>query len=117
MKKGWHIIKTEGQVTVSRRLPARFDVSATTELAGGNPVRLATQIRQDMWRAVQGLRGFSPVVQVTDVDGKFQVEAGGELMGRVPSNLSAEIAAVLEDPAKRARWLKCAGYQRFKGSV
>lgn len=117
MAKGWNITKNEGQVTVSRQLPARFDVSATTQLAGGNTVRLATQIRQDLWRALQNLRGFSPVVQITPVDGQLNVQAGGRVMGKVTANLEAEIAAVLENPRNRARWLKCAQYQRSKGSV
>ena len=117
MAKGWHIIKDEGQVTVSRRLPARFDVSASTHLAGGNATRLAMQIRQDLWRALQHLRGFSPVVQITQSEGGLSVQAGGQLLGKVTPNLEAEIASVLENPEKRKRWLKCAGYQRFKGTV
>ena len=52
MKKGWYITNDEGQVTVSRQLPARFDVSANTQLAGGSAVRIAMQVRQDMWRAL-----------------------------------------------------------------
>ena len=117
MAKGWHITRNEGQVTVSRQLPARFDVAATTQLAGGNAVRLATQIRQDLWRALQNVRGFSPVVQITAVDGQLNVQAGGRVMGKVTSKLEAEIAAVLENPKNRARWLKCAQYQRSRGSV
>ena len=117
MAKGWHITKVEGQVTVSRQLPARFDVVAHTQLAGGNAVRLAMQIRQDLWRALRNVRGFSPVVQITPIDGHLNVQAGGRVMGKVTSNLKAEIAAVLESPENRTRWLKCAGYQRLKGSV
>jgi hypothetical protein len=117
MTKGWHITKKDGQVTVSRQLPARFDVAATTQLAGGNAVRLATQIRQDLWRALQNLRGFSPVVQITPVDGVLNVQAGGRVMGKVTANLQAEILAVLENPKNRSRWQKCAQYQRSKGSV
>lgn len=117
MAKGWHITKKDGQVTVSRQLPARFDVVAQTQLAGGNAVRIATQIRQDLWRALQGVRGFSPVVQITAVDGQLNVQAGGRVMGKVTANLKAEISAVLDKPKNRARWLKCAQYQRSKGSV
>ncbi len=117
MAKGWHITKGDGQVTVSRQLPARFDVAATTQLEGGNSVRLATQIRQDLWRALQNLRGFSPVVQITTVEGGVHVEAGGQLLGKVAPNIEVRIASVLENPDNRRRWLKCAGYQRFKGSV
>jgi len=38
-------------------------------------------------------------------------------MGNVASTLEADIQTVLENPKNRARWLKCAGYQRFKGAV
>ena len=117
MAKGWHITKIEGQVTVSRQLPARFDVAASTQLAGGNAVRLAMQIRQDLWRSLQSLRGFSPVVQITPVDGQLSVQAGGRVMGKVTANLQTEIVAVLENPKNRARWLKCAQYQRPRGSA
>lgn len=118
MGKGWHITKDAGQVTVSRQLPARFDVSASTQLPGGDAARLAMQIRQDLWRDLQRLRGFSPVVQITNhADGHLNVQAGGRLMGRVSANLEVEILTVLEDPKNRARWLKCAGFNRFKGAV
>ena len=110
-------MKDEGQVTVSRQLPARFDVSANTQLAGGNALRIAMQVRQDMWRALQGLRGFSPVVQVTPVNGALNIEAGGRVMGNVASTLEVDIQSVLENPKNRVRWLKCAGYQRFKDDV
>jgi len=116
MKRNWHIEKAEGQVTVSRQLPARFDVRVSTYLAGGDKLRLATQIRQDMWRAVQSLRGFSPVVQVAQSDDGLLVTAGGRVMGKVTAHLEGLIAGVLEDPKNRARWLKCAGYPKNGGA-
>jgi hypothetical protein len=39
------------------------------------------------------------------------------VMGNIAAGLEADIAAVLENNKNRARWLKCAGYQRFEGSV
>ena len=117
MKKGWHIHKENGQVTLCRQLPARFDVSAQTRLAGGDAVRLAMQIRQDMWRALQNLRGFSPVVQIAPVDGHLEVRAGGRIMGQAAANVEARILTVLQDPDNRARWLKCAGFHRIGTSV
>lgn len=117
MKKGWHIDKEQGQVTVCRHLPARFDVSAQTQLAGGDALRLAMQIRQDMWRALRNLRGFSPVVQITSTDGQLEVRAGGRIMGHATANVEAKILMVLQNSENRERWLKCAGFQRFGASV
>ncbi|UWQ77873.1 hypothetical protein K3725_11125 [Leisingera sp. S132] len=105
----WHITRTDSSLTLSRRLPARFDVAAESVLPGGDPLRLAHQIRQDMWRQLQSLRGFSPVVEITAEGQGLKVRAGGQVMGRVPSNAAAQIAEVLENPGRRARWLRHAG--------
>jgi hypothetical protein len=112
MARGWHIQKVEGQVTVSRQLPARFDVSASTTLPSGHAVRVATQIRQDMWRALQNVRGFSPVVQVNEGQGRLDVQAGGRVVGHASAALIERIEAVLEHPQNRARWLRCAQDRR-----
>ena len=78
----------------------------------------AHQIRQDMWRKLQGMRGFSPVVEVTATgpgSGQaLRVRAGGQVMGRVPSNAAGLIADVLENPADRARWQRHAVRRRDK---
>lgn len=102
----WHILHEEGSLTLCRQTPARFDVAVTVELPMADPLRLAQQVRQDMWRAVQNVRGFSPVVKVTPCKGGVQLKAGGRVAGRVPGNLAAQIAMVLEDDAKRRRWLR-----------
>lgn len=102
----WHILREEGALTLCRQAPARFDVSVTVELPLADPLRLAQQVRQDMWRAVQNVRGFSPVVKVTPCKGGVQVTAGGRVAGRVPGNLGAQIALVLEDASKQRRWLR-----------
>lgn len=54
----WHITRGVGELTLSRQLPARFDVVASTTLPEGDPLRLAHQIRQDMWRMLKRVRGF-----------------------------------------------------------
>lgn len=105
----WHITRTDSSLTLSRRLPARFDVAAETVLPAGDPLRLAHQIRQDMWRRLQSLRGFSPVVEIAAEGQGFKVRAGGQVTGRVPSNAAGQIAEVLENPASRARWIRHAG--------
>ncbi|OIQ45926.1 MAG: hypothetical protein BM558_01650 [Roseobacter sp. MedPE-SW] len=105
-RTSWHITRADNALTLSRCLPARFDVAVETVLIGGDPLRLAQQIRQDMWRAVQNVRGFSPVVRIEGQGESLLVTAGGRVAGRVPGNLASEIRAVLEDESKRSRWLR-----------
>jgi len=102
----WHILRSEGALTLCRQTPPRFDVSARTTLPAADPLRVAHQVRQDLWRSLQDLRGFSPVVQVvTGADG-IEVTAGGRLTTRAPANITDKISTVLEDPAKRHRWVQ-----------
>ncbi|MDO6520221.1 hypothetical protein Q8W37_01095 [Shimia thalassica] len=104
-RKGWHIQRKDDTVTVARRLPARFDVSACTVMPSGGRLRLAQQIRQDMWRRLQNLRGFSPVVEVKDVNGALQVTAGGSIDGPFPrASIEEKLANLLADPDLRTRW-------------
>jgi len=91
---------------VARQVPPRFDVAVSVEFPPAEPLRLAQQIRQDMWRVVQTVRGFSPVVKVEEQGDGLLVTAGGRVAGRVPGNLASEIKAVLENEAKRGRWLQ-----------
>lgn len=105
-RTSWHITRTDGALTLSRRLPARFDVAAVTVLPAGDPLRLAHQIRQDMWRKLQRLRGFSPVVEITAEGQGVKVRAGGQVMGRVPSNAAGLIAEILENASSRSRWVR-----------
>ncbi|WP_037254777.1 hypothetical protein [Roseobacter sp. SK209-2-6] len=107
----WHITRTERTLTLSRQLPARFDVAAETTLPLARAGRVAHQVRQDLWRALQRVRGFSPVVEVCKTPSGLHVRAGGRLMGPVAPGLKEQIAAVLEDPEKRARWLRHARVQ------
>lgn len=109
MGRSWHIVRDQDRVTVARHLPVRFDLSASTVLDGGNAFRLASQIRQDLWRALQNLRGFSPAVEVVAKADGMHVRAGGRLPKPVALNTIERIAAVLENPKNRARWVRCAG--------
>ncbi len=95
----------QGGGVVLTRGAARFDVSAETRLPSAPPAPIAHQIRQDMWRALRRLRGFAPVVAVTPVADSLHVIAGGAVAGAIPPGTAARIAAVLEHPANRARWL------------
>lgn len=100
----------EGDVlTLARRMPARFDVSATTRLPDARRGRVAHQVRQDLWRALRDVRGFSPVVRVVREATGLRVEAGGRVEGAaVPTALEARIAEMLSCKARRARWVRCA---------
>ena len=111
MAKGWHILTADGHVTVARHMPARFDVAARTCLPGGDALRLAMQIRQDMWRALRKLRGFSPVVRISPGSDGLSVTAGGRVAGPVPSIVAPQIETLLQTETHRARWLRCAGYR------
>ena len=58
---GWHTLREDHAVTVARHLPVRFDLRVSARIAVAGPVSLASvahQIRQDVWRALQRLRGF-----------------------------------------------------------
>lgn len=105
-RQGWHILREGAALTLCRQAPARFDVAVSVELPAGDPLRLAHQVRQDMWRKLQSLRGFSPVVEVTPKGHGLRVRAGGQVLGRVPSNAAGLITDVLENPLNRARWLR-----------
>lgn len=108
----WHLEKTQSGVTLSRSLPARFDVMAQTDLPMAEGVRMAHQIRQDVWRALRNVRGFSPVVEITRKEGGLHIKAGGRAPKPIARNTVERIVSVLENPQNRARWLRCAGGQK-----
>ena len=104
MGKNWHITRNETSLTLSRRRHARFDVAVETVLSGGSKTRLAHQIRQDLWRALQNLRGFSPAVQITTIGAGVAVRAGGQIDGAFPRlQIETRIADVLENPKNRTQ--------------
>lgn len=112
MSKGrWHILQDGDSVTVTRLLPCRYDVGITSVLRRcDRPLRLAQQVRQDLWRALRDLRGFAPAVTVTQAGETSQVTAGGRIEGPLPrARIEARIAAMLERPELRARWMAHAG--------
>ena len=108
MTARWHIERGPGVLTLARHMPARFDLAAETELPQGHPVSLAHQIRQDLWRALQRLRGFSPVVRLSEITTGWHVRAGGRVLGPIPPAAPDQVAAVLNDPKNRARWMSFA---------
>lgn len=108
----WHSLRDDGGLTLTRSLPARFDFSAKTVISGGANLRkgrIATQVRQDMWRALQSLRGFAPVVHVCIQGDDLEITAGGAVAGRFPKlQTEARVLDVLECPERRARWMRTA---------
>lgn len=109
MTKGWHIDRDAGAVTVSRRVPVRFDLAVEARLpAARSLTRMAQQIRQDLWRGLRDLRGFAPAVRVERRPGGLLVRAGGQVDGPIPATARAQIADLLADPVRRARWQRCA---------
>lgn len=108
-KPRWHILTEDGALTMARRVPVRFDLRVSTQLEGGDKLRLARQVRQDVWRALRDLRGFAPAVRVEDCGEGVQITAGGQVDGRCPHAAArSRIGAVLEDPGNRARWVRWA---------
>lgn len=111
----WHILRDDTCLTLARHLPVRFDVSAEAVLPDGGRLRLARQVRQDLWRRLQGQRGFSPVVEVARKGGSCHVRAGGRIDGRfAKARLEAEIASLLADPKARARWSAHAAHREVQ---
>ncbi|MFT6104491.1 MAG: hypothetical protein ACJA1E_000913 [Paracoccaceae bacterium] len=105
MAKGWHIVRNGPVLTLSRHLPARFDFESQVRLPRARRAALAHQIRQDVWRALQHVRGFSPVIEVTDTGHDVIVRAGGRMLP--PSNVSRlhrMVAFVLENRDNQRRW-------------
>ncbi len=100
-------------MTVARRLPVRWDIACRTVLPGGGRLRLAHQIRQDLWRALRAQRGFAPCVEVTRVPDGLAVRAGGQVdVGHNARHIRDVIASLLGDAALRRRWVVCAGADR-----
>ncbi|MCV6585187.1 MAG: hypothetical protein OIF47_06605 [Marinibacterium sp.] len=116
MSRGWHILRDGAVVTLARQMPARLEIEAQTDLPGGpvDPVKLAHQIRQDLWRALQRLRGYSPVVRIELFDDRIHVRAGGRALTPVPSDVALRIARVLDDPKNRARWMRFARRRQIR---
>lgn len=109
MSTTWHIRRDATGLTLSRRPEARFDVSSSAVFPPLRMLPLAQMIRQDLWRQLQRLRGFAPVVRVERGAEGLTVTAGGTVAGPCPrSRTEALIGEMLHDPDLRARWQRCA---------
>ena len=106
LRGGWWVLRDPENLVLARRWPPMFDLAASDAFPACARLRLAQQIRQDLWRALQNVRGFSPVVAVARADGGLWVTAGGRCTGAVPATAGARAAALLADPGLRRRWVK-----------
>ena len=106
IKRGnWFEIYDGPCFTLARRLPARFDISREISMPLMFAPRLARQIRQDIWRKLQSIRGFLPVVEITDRGAHLHIRAGGELTCPAPFERSGErIFDVLSNRDNQRRW-------------
>ena len=113
-KMTWMTSDINGEYIMARRLPARFDLCVETTLPLMSRRKLALQIRQDMWRVLQNLRGFLPAVSVTRLDNGVQVRAGGQFTCpvHVPS-AEAKLRDMLNDAVRRQRW---SNFAKLKGA-
>ncbi|WP_095590362.1 hypothetical protein [Actibacterium ureilyticum] len=110
----WHTLRDDTSLTVARRVPPRFDLAVSAVFPAARKGRLAHQIRQDLWRMLRHLRGFSPVVRVMEDGPYLTVTAGGQVDTRpfAKAQAEAQIADLLARPGHRARWLAHAAGDR-----
>ena len=110
----WMTSDINGEFIMARRLPARFDLCVETTLPLMSRRKLALQIRQDMWRVLQNLRGFLPAVAVMRLDDGVRVRAGGQFTCRVhiPS-AEAKLHDMLNNAQRRQRW---SSFAKLKGT-
>ena len=104
-RRSFHIQRDAESVTVTRYLPARFDIVVETRFPPLRKGCLAQQIRQDLWRRLRAVRGFSPVVEVRDAGGELHVRAGGRMDCNFPRGLTPAIEEFLAQPDLRQRWI------------
>ena len=110
LRGGWYVQREGARYVLARHWPPRFDVVAVGEFPPVRAGRLAQQIRQDIWRELRGLRGFSPVIIVDATEcGTMRIRAGGRLLGTPPQRIRDRLQSLLDSPVHRARWLNWAG--------
>lgn len=106
MSDGWHILDDGAALTLARRLPPRFDLSEARQFPPLRRHVLAHEIRKDLWRALRDVRGFTPVVEISRDEDGLSVRAGGACDAALPKTAQGRLAAVMDCPARRARWVR-----------
>ncbi|MEO0357181.1 MAG: hypothetical protein AAF386_02585 [Pseudomonadota bacterium] len=84
-----------------------LELTAHTIVPDCHKGKLARQVRQDVWRALQNLRGFVPVVTVTNAAQGLKVTARG-MPCQANAKAQADLEAVLSDPKNHMRWVNYA---------
>ena len=98
---------------LGKRFPVQFDLLAETIFPLCRSQKLALQIRQDMWRLLQNVRGLLPAVEVTGRETGMYVRAGGQLTCSVQvCSAQVKLQNMLENPAYRQRWINYAVLKR-----
>ena len=98
---------------IAKRFPLSFDLLAETNFPVCRPKILALQIRQDMRRLLQNLRGFLPAVEVRVSVFCMHVRAGGQLTCSVHvQSAQFKLQNMLDDPVYRKRWKDYATLRR-----
>ena len=89
-------------------LADRWDIAVSRDLPSTSAIsrsRYAAQVRQDIWRALQDIRGFVPRVLVQTGPESIQITGGGtQVTGRTTPGMAARIAHILDNPDNRRRW-------------
>lgn len=109
MTARWQNIETEAGLLHCRLgVPDRWDVAVERCWGLDAPVsrrRMAQQIRQDTWRAVQRVRGFVPRVLVALDDMHLKIKSGCTMVtGLTAPGLTDRIEDILDNPDNRRRW-------------
>ena len=109
----WNIDIDGDKLIMSRNPVARFDFFVEATLPDASRLRVAHQVRQDMWRRLQTLRGFSPVVEVERCESGLLVRAGGQIDAkRFPKRWAEKrVLALMECPVTRQRWARFAAHR------
>lgn len=105
--KRWCLTGGEDEVVLARSGLVRMDVAVRAAFPPLRKAALAHEIRKDLWRALQGLRGFSPIVMVASEASGLLVTVGGRIDAKSwpREKTLTEIETLLSNPAKRARWI------------
>ncbi|MEC3860362.1 hypothetical protein VK792_03625 [Mesobacterium sp. TK19101] len=110
LRGGWFEYRDADCYVLARRWPPRLDICAEARFPRVARGRLARQVRQDLWRALQDLRGFAPVIDIRTCGGGLRLLAGGQLAcGRGGAGAGDRVAMVLNDANNRRRWLAWSG--------
>ncbi|MDG1430811.1 MAG: hypothetical protein P8L68_00425 [Paracoccaceae bacterium] len=113
-RERWNIDIDGDKLILSRNPVARFDFCVEATLPDASRLRVAHQVRQDMWRRLQTLRGFSPVVEVERCDSGLLVRAGGQIEAkRFPQRWAErQVQTMMECPITRQRWIRFAAHRK-----